>query len=53
MSQVIEELARRRGKEGLPGAINFVTGPSRTSDIEMDLSIGVHGPYRTWVINFR
>jgi len=33
-----------------PSAVHFVTGPSRTSDIENDLSIGVHGPARVFVI---
>lgn len=39
----------RKGKEVSP-TVTFVTGPSRTADIELTLTIGVHGPQELYVI---
>jgi L-lactate dehydrogenase complex protein LldG len=40
----------RAEKGSLPRATFFVSGPSRTADIEQTIVIGAHGPYRVHVI---
>jgi L-lactate dehydrogenase complex protein LldG len=35
---------------GLPRTINFVTGPSRTGDIEQRIELGAHGPRRLHIV---
>jgi len=39
----------QKDKEISP-AITFITGPSRTADIELTLTIGVHGPQELYVV---
>jgi L-lactate dehydrogenase complex protein LldG len=45
-------LRKRRGKspQALPRVVNFITGPSRTGDIEQKIELGAHGPRRLHVI---
>jgi L-lactate dehydrogenase complex protein LldG len=38
------------GGDTMPRAVNLITGPSRTADIEQTLILGAHGPRRLHVI---
>jgi L-lactate dehydrogenase complex protein LldG len=42
------DLLRARG--ALPRTVNFITGPSRTGDIEQRIELGAHGPRRLHVV---
>jgi L-lactate dehydrogenase complex protein LldG len=49
-----EAFALMRAERGqLPRAVNFISGPSRTGDIEQTIVLGAHGPYRVHAIVVR
>jgi L-lactate dehydrogenase complex protein LldG len=41
---------RLRNRWGLPRTVNFITGPSRTGDIEQRIELGAHGPRRLHIV---
>jgi len=34
----------------MPRTVNFITGPSRTGDIEQRIQLGAHGPRRLHIV---
>lgn len=51
LDEVISRLSKERINQADPSrSITLITGPSRTSDVELVLSIGVHGPKELHVI---
>ena len=42
--------SRSAGTVALPRAVSFISGPSRTADIEQTVTLGAHGPYRVHIL---
>jgi L-lactate dehydrogenase complex protein LldG len=45
-----EGWTRLRARGAMPRTVNFITGPSRTGDIEQRIQLGAHGPRRLHIV---
>jgi len=46
----LRQRRRAEGQSPMPRTVNFITGPSRTGDIEQRIELGAHGPRRLHIV---